>query len=65
MPSYNDWLVSVPLSQLLELKQSADEYEKMKAENNQLRNEIEGLRRVQTDFMIVFGDLKRSLGVSR
>ena len=65
MPSCNEWLVSVPLSQLLELKQSADEYEKMKAENNQLRNEIEGLRRVQTDIMVAFGDLKRSLGVSR
>ena len=65
MLSSNDWAVSIPLSQLLELKQSADEYEKIKAENNQLRNEIEGLRRVQTDIMIAFGDLKRSLGVSR
>lgn len=65
MPSCNDWLVSVPLSQLLELKQFADEYEKMKAENHQLRNEIEGLRKVQTDIIIALCDLKRSLGVSR
>ena len=65
MPSYDNWLVSIPLAQLLEIKNAADEQKQLKAENEQLRREIEGLRRIQCDTMMALGDIKRTLRVNR
>lgn len=65
MPYCDDWLVQVPLSQLLELKQSFENQRSMQDENAQLRREIEGLRRVQSETLEKMSDLCRDLGVSR
>lgn len=54
-----DWLVQVPLSELVTLKNMTAEFEKLRAENAQLRREMDGLRRVQSETMQVLGDLKR------
>lgn len=61
MQSFNDWLVQVPLSQLLELKNSFEQQERIQQENAQLRREIEGLRRVQSETLIVLADLRKSV----
>lgn len=65
MPYCDDWLVQVPLSQLLELKQSFEKQRSMQDENLQLRREIEGLRRVQSETLEYMAELCRGLGVSR
>ena len=65
MPYCDEWLVQVPLSQLLELKQSFENQRSMQDENAQLRREIEGLRRVQSETLQKMADLCRGLGVSR
>ena len=40
----DDWMVSLPLSQLLALKQQPEMFEQMKQENAQLRRELDALR---------------------
>lgn len=55
----NDWLVQVPLSELVALQNMTSEFDKLRAENAQLRREVEGLRRVQSETMQVLGDLRR------
>lgn len=54
-----DWLVQVPLSELVALKNMTAEFDNLRAENAQLRRELEGLRRVQSETMQVLGDLRR------
>ena len=44
----NDWLVQVPLSEFLALKNMSTEFAQIREENERLRCEIQGLRRVQT-----------------
>lgn len=57
----NDWLIQVPLSELLALKNMSTEFTKIREENERLRCEIQGLRRVQTEMMELCGDLRRAL----
>lgn len=57
----NDWLIQVPLSELVALKNMSGEFAKIRKENEQLRREIEGLRRVQCELMQLCGDLRRAL----
>lgn len=59
--SASGWLIQIPLSELLALQSLPLEMDKLKAENQQLRREIEGLRRVQSEALQVLGDVRRSL----
>lgn len=55
----SEWLVQVPLSELVALQNMTAEFDKLRLENAQLRRELEGLRRVQSETMQVLGDLRR------
>ena len=57
----NDWLIQVPLSELVALKNMSGEFAKLREENEQLRREILGLRRVQSEMMQLCGDLRKAL----
>lgn len=57
----SDWLVQVPLSELVALKNMSEDLVKIRAENEQLRREIQGLRRVQSEMMQLCGDLRKAL----
>lgn len=56
-----NWMVQVPINDLMQLMQMKDNFDSMKQENAQLRREMEGLRRMQSEQMEVIGDLRRSL----
>lgn len=62
MPA-SDWMVSVPLSQLVALQGMANELEEIREQNKQLRRRIEGLHRTQYEQMEVIGELRRSVNV--
>lgn len=58
MPS-NNWMVQVPVDDLLALMGLEDELKNCRAENAQLRREMDGLRRIQSETMQVVGDLRQ------
>lgn len=60
----NDWLVSVPLSQLVAMQNNAGELDKLRDENNQLKRRIDGLHRTIYDMMEVVSELRKSVKVS-
>lgn len=64
MQSPNEWMVSVPLSQLVALQNMANELEQLREENKQLRRRMDGLHRTQFEQMEVIGELRKSVGVS-
>ena len=55
----SNWMVQVPVSDLMELMTLKDDFDRVNAENKQLRREMEGLRRVQSEMMERLGDLCR------
>lgn len=55
----SDWLVQVPLSQLVELQGMIAELEKLRDENKRLCNRVEGLHRTLFDTMERLGELQR------
>ena len=57
----HDWYVSLPLSDLDVLRNQLVTLEGMKAENAQLRRELEGLRNMFTELQTAFGELRREL----
>lgn len=57
----DEWTVSLPLSQLLALKQQPEMFEQMKQENAQLRRELDALRNLYSEMIQQFGDIKREL----
>lgn len=57
----DEWMVSLPLSQLLALKQQPEMFEQMKQENAQLRLELDALRNMYSEMIQQFGDIKREL----
>lgn len=59
--STGDWMIQIPLSELVVLQSLPAEMDKVKAENQQMRHEIDGLRRIQSEILQAFGDLRRSL----
>lgn len=65
MPSSDSWLVSVPLKQLNELIQTANNMEEAQRQNEQMKNEISGLRQIQMEMMALIGELRRQISVSR
>ena len=56
-----DWQVSLPLDELMALKQQPQMFKELKAENAQLRRELEALRNLFSELITQFGDLKREL----
>ena len=58
MPSSN-WMVQVPVNDLLALMGLEEELKNCRAENAQLRREMDGLRRIQSETMQVVGDLRQ------
>lgn len=62
MPSFNpaaDWTIQIPLSELVALQGLPAQMEELKAENNQLRRELEALRRIQSEMMMRLADAIR------
>lgn len=57
----NDWLIQVPLSELVALKNMSGEFDKLRKENEQLQREIQGLHRVQSDIMQLCCEFRRAL----
>lgn len=57
----SEWSVSVPLSSLVSLETIPEQMELLKAENVQLRREIDALRRIQTDTLTLVADLRREI----
>lgn len=58
MPGQN-WTINVPVNDLLALMGLEDELKQCRAENAQLRREMDGLRRIQSESMQVLGDLRQ------
>ena len=62
MPSFNpaaDWTIQIPLSELVALQGLPAQMEELKAENKQLRRELEALRRIQSAMMMRLSDAIR------
>lgn len=62
MPSFNpaaDWTIQIPLSELVALQGLPAQMEELKAENKQLRRELEALRRIQSEMMMRLADTIR------
>lgn len=57
--SSSSWMVQIPVNDLLALMGLEDELKRVTAENAQLRREMDGLRRLQSETMQVVGDLRR------
>lgn len=55
------WQVTLPIDDLMSLLNFSEDLEKMKKENRQLRQELEGLRNMFSEVMQQFGDIKREL----
>lgn len=55
------WMVQVPIDDIIALYGAIQEQDKTKAENIQLRREIDGLRNMQQECMVLIGDLRRKL----
>lgn len=55
----SDWLVQVPLSQLVELQEMTVEMQKLRDENRRLQNRVEGLHRTLFDALEKLGELQR------
>lgn len=55
----SEWTVQVPVNDLLALMGLKDDLDRVTAENAQLRREMDGLRRIQSESMQVLGDLRR------
>lgn len=62
MPSLNsaaDWTIQIPLSELVALQGLPAQMEELRAENKQLRRELEALRRIQSEMMMRLSDAIR------
>lgn len=57
----NEWYVNIPFSDLNMLVNHLGELDAMKAENAQLRREMEGLRNLYSELLVSFGELRREL----
>ena len=56
-----EWLVSIPLSDLNLLINQLDSLDAVRAENAQLRREMEGVRNMFSELLTAFGELRREL----
>lgn len=55
----SDWMVQVPLSQLVELQAMSVEMAKLRDENKRLLNRVDGLHRTLFDTLEKLGELQR------
>lgn len=62
-PTAPDWLVQVPLRDLLELQSLIPQVEQLRLENKALVQRIEGLHRALYDTIEVIGDIRKNLRV--
>lgn len=56
-----DWLVQVPLSQLVQLQNISTELDLVKAENVRLKARMEGLHRTQYELMEIITGLRKEI----
>ena len=56
-----DWYVSIPFSDLHTLMNEVQLLEDMKAENAQLRREMDGMRNMYNELLVRFGELRTEL----
>lgn len=56
-----DWQVSLPLDELMALKQQPEKFVEMKKEIAQLRKELDAMRNLYSEMIQQFGDIKREL----
>lgn len=56
-----DWHLNIPLSDANMLVNQLETLDKLKEENAQLRREMDGLRNMYNDLLVVFGELRREL----
>lgn len=56
-----DWSIQIPLSELVALQELPRRIEDLEKENKQLRREIDGLRRINSETLQVLGDLRREV----
>lgn len=61
----SQWLVQVPLADLLALQNMVGELEKVRMENAQLHKRIEGLHCTLYDTLEVINDIKRQVSARR
>ena len=54
-----DWLVSIPFADLNALVNQLDGMDALKADNAQLRREMDGLRNMFSELFIQVGELKK------
>lgn len=59
----SEWMVQVPLSQLVALQGMAHELEELREENKQLRRRMDGLHRTQYETIEVIGELRKAVNV--
>lgn len=57
----NEWYASIPFSDLNMLVNQVQTLDAMKAENAQLRREMDGLRNLYSELLVSFGELRREL----
>lgn len=58
--AHADWMVQVPVKDIIALMGLEDDLIRIKNENAQLRREVDGLRNIQSQCMQLLGDLRRS-----
>lgn len=58
-PAGNDWMISVPLSELVALQGLPAQMKKLEDDNKQLRRELEALRTIQSQMMLTLADAIR------
>ena len=60
-PRENDWYVNIPFSDLHVLMNQLESLDEIKAENAQLRREMNGMRNMFTELQVSFGELRKEL----
>lgn len=56
-----EWYVNIPFSDLNMLVNQLEILDSIQEENAQLRREMDGLRNMYNDLLVVFGELRREL----
>ncbi len=57
----DDWMLQIPLSDLLAIAQQPQELEEIKRENARIREEMNALRDMYHELLAHFSDVKREL----
>lgn len=56
-----EWMVSIPFSDLYKLTNQLETLDSITAQNAQLRREMDGMRNMFTELQTAFGELRREL----